>query len=197
MKKAEYNLCALLLIILFSLPLKLFSLEQKILEDNQLRIGFGIGYGQTIFMDWKSDISSLFLPTDFTKFSVAFRYENFRIEPNLGYSSGINSLGNHKNTFSNFRIGSIFAAVYLKGSMNYYYGIDLGIVLTSNSNDSKTDFYVGPVIGAEYLFSEYFSLGGEVQLNYISIGQYGDSNSNKSQSYISTKAIILLRCYFQ
>ena len=187
MKKAEYNLCALLLIILFSLPLKLFSLEQKILEDNQLRIGFGIGYGQTIFMDWKSDISSLFLPTDFTKFSVVFRYENFRIEPNLGYCSGINSLGNHKNTFSNFRIGSIFAAVYLKGSMNYYYGIDLGIVLTSNSNDSKTDFYVGPVIGAEYLFSKYFSLGGEVQLNYISIGQYGDSNSNKSQSYLKSE----------
>jgi hypothetical protein len=103
-------------------------------------------------------------------------------------------------------LGTVLAYVNTNESLNYYYGIDLGVILTSVSNESsylgstetsdlsKTDFYIGPAIGGEYMFSNNFSLGGEIQVNYISIGNF-DDNSDDSTSAISTRGKIILRWY--
>jgi len=81
----------------------------------------------------------------------------------------------------------------------------LGIIQTSSYfkspldewDRSKIDFYIGPALGAEYLFTKRFSLGGEIQLNFISIGQWdGDLSAENSESVVRTKPLIFVRWYF-
>ena len=194
MKKTSVIWVAVIVIILSSIPFNLISQDLENPQNDQLRIGFGISYGKTVIFNGESNLQTLINPLDVSNFSIVFRTANFRIEPSLGYFSSSRTY-NYDNDFSTFSIGAKIATANLKVAMNYYFGIDFGIVLSSSSDGSKTDFYVGPVIGAEYMISEIFSLGGEIQLNYMSIGQYGDKNLNKSQSYISSGAKILLRCY--
>jgi hypothetical protein len=197
MKKRSINLVTILFIILLSIPLKLVSQESAISKNDQMRIGFGVGFGQTNIFGSGGDLASVALPIDFSNFSVVFRKENFRIEPSLGYFSYSSSSDNDEYSSSNFRIGSIFALASSRGSMNYYYGIDIGAVFGSTTDNSWTDFYIGAVTGGEYMFSDNFSLGGEIQLSYISIGQSGDNDSNRSESFISTKSMVILRWYVQ
>jgi hypothetical protein len=194
--------------------LLLFVISAKA-QDDPVRVGFGVGFGQG-FSLIGSDLSVLTLPIDFADFSVIIRGKNFRFEPTLGYfsvssSSTSSSSGTTTDTkSSNVRLGTILAYANAKGSMNFYYGIDFGVILSSESressfpppsfsqstDESKTDFFVGPVIGGEYMFSDNFSLGGEIQINYISIGQFdGDSQVDVSESAISSRGKIILRWY--
>jgi len=184
-------------------------------QDDPVRIGFGVGFGQGFNFIGGSDLSALTLPIDFADFSVTIRGKSFRFEPTLGYFSYSSSVTysnpsyTSESDFSNVRLGAILAFAASKGSMNYYYGIDIGVILSSESSsstapgststdESKTDFFVGPAIGGEYMFSENFSLGGEIQINYISIGQFnGDSQTDRSESAVSSRGKIVLRWYIK
>lgn len=195
--------CALLL---------LFSASTKA-QDDPVRFGFGVGFGHGFNFVGGSDLSVITLPLDFADFSVIIRGKNFRFEPTLGYfstsSSSTSSTSGYtsESDFSNVRLGAILAYATSNGSMNYYYGIDFGVILSSESSsssapgststdESKTDFFVGPAIGGEYMFSDNFSLGGEIQINYISIGEFnGDSQTDVSQSAVSSRGKIVLRWY--
>ena len=98
------------------------------------------------------------------------------------------------------------AYVNTNESLNYYFGIDIGVFLISESSEtndngntetndrSKTDFFFGPAIGGEYMISNNFSLGGEIQVNYISHGNY-DDNSDWSSYAISSRGKIIVRWY--
>jgi hypothetical protein len=151
------------------------------------------------------------LPIDLANFSFIIRGKNFRIEPSLGYFtlSSDYSDGEYsgESSMSNFRIGAVIA--YNNSSfesMNFYYGIDIGVILSSISgssnnpytgsesiDESKTDFFIGPAIGGEYMFNRYFSLGGEINLNYISVGNYGDEDA--TTWLISTRGAVYVRWY--
>ncbi|MEN8193920.1 MAG: hypothetical protein ABFS12_13945 [Bacteroidota bacterium] len=195
MKNTSINLVTIIFIILLSIPFKLVSQEPKNFQNGQLRIGFGVGLGQANIFSGGDGLSTVTLPTDFTNIRVVFRKGNFRLEPHLGYFRFSSSSSNSESSFSNLRLGSILSFAYSKGSMNYYYGINIGAVFTSVSDESKTDIYFGPVLGGEYMFSENFSLGGEIFANYILMGMYSGNNSNKSQSSMSTKGMVVLRWY--
>ena len=95
-----------------------------------------------------------------------------------------------EQTISNWRVGAVIAYATAIASMKLYYGINIGIILSSTSfemtgedseDNSKTDFFVGPAIGGEYMFSDNFSLGGEIQINYISVGQFDEDLPQVSQ----------------
>jgi hypothetical protein len=192
--------------------LLLFVINAKA-QDDPVRVGFGVGFGQGFNFIGGSDLSALTLPIDFADFSVIIRGKNFRFEPTLGYfsfsSSSTSSSSGYtsESSFSNVRLGAILAFATSKGSMNLYYGIDIGVILSSESSSSsapgststdhsKTDFFVGPAIGGEYMFSDNFSLGGEIQINYISIGEFnGDSQTDRSESAVSSRGKIVLRWY--
>jgi len=141
-----------------------------------------------------------------------------RFEPNFGffnYSQTIdvnNPYENYKReqTISNFRIGAVIAYANAVTSVNLYYGLNIGVIISSTSADisgqesndeSKTDFFIGPAIGGEYMFSDNFSLGGEIQVNYISVGQFDqegvdpDYTVDVSESVVSTRGMIILRWY--
>lgn len=184
-------------------------------QDDPVRIGFGVGFGREYTPVYVyggiEELSVITLPVEFVDLSVTIRSKNFLFEPTFGYSSTSHSYTSlserkHERNFSNLRLGTVLAYVNTNESLNYYYGIDLGVILTSVSNESsylgntetsdqsKTDFFIGPAIGGEYMFSNNFSLGGEIQVNYISFGNFGD-NSDDSISAISTRGKIILRWY--
>jgi hypothetical protein len=193
---------------LFCGLLLLFVINAKA-QDGPVRIGFGVGFGQGFSFFGGEELSVITLPIDFADFSVVIRSKNFRFEPTLGYfsssSSSTSSGYTYESSSSNLRLGTVLAYATVIASMNLYYGIDVGVILSSESRDStfpeststdrsKTDFYIGPAIGGEYMFSEYFSLGGEIQINYISIGNF-DDDSNASSSAVSSRGKITLRWY--
>jgi hypothetical protein len=68
---------------------------------------------------------------------------------------------------------------------------------SSNTDESKTDFFIGPIAGGEYMLHKDFSLGGEIQLNYISVGHYEDATNvyDRTETIISTRALIFIRWY--
>jgi hypothetical protein len=186
----------------------LFVINAKA-QDDPTRIGFGVGFGQGFNFFGGEELSIITLPIDFADFSVVIRSKNFRFEPTLGYFSSSSSNTSSGYTFesssSNLRLGAILAYATALASMNLYYGIDIGVILSSEKRESslpgststdrsKTDFYIGPAIGGEYMFSENFSLGGEIQINYISIGNF-DDDSDASTSIVSSRGKIMLRWY--
>ncbi len=96
-----------------------------------------------------------------------------------------------------------------------YFGPRVALLLTSFSSEStfpggsskfefsQTDFQVGLALGGEYFFSGHFSLGGEVQLNYTSMGEPNQkldgvdiTTGSRSQNLFSNAASILARFYF-
>ena len=161
-----------------------------------------------------ADYSILALPYDFSNISFIVRGEKFRLEPMIGYfrygrnySQGSSS---SKYSYSNWRLGANLSVNNANGAMHHYYGITIGVILSSMSSEitsefnsgkndeSKTDFFIGPILGGEYNFNEFLSLGGEIQFNYISLGQYNDdSDAEISESLLTTRAIIVLRWYFK
>ncbi|MFC2119566.1 outer membrane beta-barrel protein [Bacteroidota bacterium] len=189
------------LLILFGINIKA--------QDDPVRIGFGVGFGQGFNFFGGEELSVITLPIDFADFSVVVRGKNFRFEPTLGYFSSSSSSSSSGYTYesssSNLRLGTILAYATAISSMNLYYGIDIGVILSSEKREStfpgststdrsKTDFYIGPAIGGEYMFSDNFSLGGEIQINYISIGNF-DDDSDASSSAVSSRGKIMLRWY--
>lgn len=189
-------------------------------EESNIQFGFGVGMSRDFPILINEDLEILTLPIDFANFSFVIRGRNFRIEPSLGYYT-VSTEGtyeaypgepyHYETSMSNFRIGAVIA--YNNSSfesMNFYYGIDVGVVLSSSSSsssipnytntsndESKTDFFIGPAIGGEYMFNRYFSLGGEINVNYISVGNYsdGEDESDTTTWLISSRGAIYIRWY--
>jgi hypothetical protein len=207
MKLIKSFLCCVLLL------LSVISVKA---QGDPVRIGFGVGFGReftSVFVyGGIQELSVITLPVEFVDLSVTIRSKNFLFEPTFGYSSTSRSYTSSSSDYSsdlntsNLRLGTVLAYVNTNESLNYYYGIDLGVFLNSESleiNDngitetrdkSKTDFFIGPAIGGEYMFSNNFSLGGEIQVNYIWIGNFND-DSNISSSAISSRGKIIIRWY--
>ncbi len=189
--------------------LLLFVVSAKA-QDDRVRVGFGVGFGQGMGFIISGDFDfagiAPYLPVDYADFSVVIRGKNFRFEPTLGYYSiSSSSSSGNESSYSNFRLGTVLAYANSKGSMTFSYGIDIGVILSSESRESntpeptstdnsKTDFFIGPAIGGEYMFSDNFSLGGEIQINYISVGNF-DDDSDASTSAFSSRGKIILRWY--
>jgi hypothetical protein len=186
----------------------LHAQEQQ--PDKRTQVGIGITIGKEFTVSGE-DGSFIFLPVGFTNIYVPILIRSkFRIEPELGWFRSSQSGDITEYSFTSFRYGlGIFSATQ-KQKMHLYYGLRLGINRTSisyksaefflsNEGTSKTDFFIGPSLGGEYFFSDHFTLGGEAQLNYISIGQFdGDrSPSNEvSESAWATRTLLFLRWYF-
>ncbi len=112
-----------------------------------------------------------------------------RIEPRIGFvaastsrdsdasetSSSISAVQVGIGAFFMFDLGDTAAA---------YVGAKLGPIFSSSSSEthdktgdttttqssSVTQYAVGPAIGADYYFSKHFSLGAEVGVNFIALG---------------------------
>jgi hypothetical protein len=200
---------ALTLILVVTLTILSFPQE----EDNAVQFGFGVNFSSeyTVYYvnGFGEEVQIETLPVDLANFSIIVKNNFFRLEPSIGYFTSTidynDASSSSEYSNSNIRVGAVFAFndTHIE-SMNLYYGIDFGFIFSSrkytssysdqSDDNSKTDFFIGPAIGGEYLFIKNFSLGGEINLNYISIGQY-DSESDISAWAMSTRGLIYLRWY--
>jgi hypothetical protein len=201
----------ILVATLLSLTLTILSFPQE--EGNSVQFGFGVSlsseYSVYHFYSYLEEWQIETLPVDMANFSVIIKGSFFRFEPSLGYftmSADYSEPGlTTERSSSNIRLGAVIAFNNDPiESVDFYYGIDFGFILssysytssisTASTDESKTDFFIGPTVGGEYMFNKHFTLGGEINLNYISIGQY-DSESESSAWAISTRGQIFLRWY--
>jgi hypothetical protein len=133
-----------------------------------------------------------------------------KIEPEIGYYRYSSSWdGGSESSNDRFRFGlGIFYASFLGKDTFVYLGIRGGLLYNQRTYSSdydpdsrereKVDFFVGPAVGAEHFLSDYFSLGAEVQFNYIHEGNWdGDGyDEDRSVYYLSNNTHFFARFYF-
>jgi hypothetical protein len=136
--------------------------------------------------------------------------DKVKVEPEFGfyrYSSSYD--GGYESSYNMFRFGlGIFYASFLGKETLVYLGIRGGILYNQRtySSDynpdteerSKADFYIGPAVGAEHFLSDHFSLGAEVQFNYVHEGNWenGGYDDDRSTYYLSNNTHFFARFYF-
>jgi hypothetical protein len=199
------------LITFFLVTLTILTFSQT--EEDNVQFGLGVCLsGQlSVYTDYggPTQFQIISQPINMANFTMIIKGSFFRFEPSIGYStiSINNSSAGYSSELSNsnLRLGAVIAfnsdAIE---SVNFYYGLNFGFILNSykysssssngSSDDSKIDFFIGPAAGGEYMFNRHFSLGGEINLNYISFGYY-ESDSDNSSWAISTRGLIFLRWY--
>lgn len=140
---------------------------------------------------------------------------SFKLEPEFGLlrlsektTDGTTS-SESSATLTRLGIGA-FWVTPIRESFRAYVGPRVGIVRNSESSRfgtgperkvTQTDLVLELVTGGEHLFSSHFSLGGEVRLTYINVGESKvtppslPSPSEQSRSILTTNALILLRWY--
>jgi len=159
-----------LLAILLSLTLTILSFPQE--EGNDIQFGFGVSLSSELSMYnvyggyEESQIETL--PINMANFSMIIKGSFFRFEPSLGYFTMSSDYSGGGYTFerssSNIRLGAVLAFNNDPiESVNFYYGVDFGFILSSKSrtsnisnestDESKTDFFIGPAVGGEYMFN--------------------------------------------
>jgi hypothetical protein len=168
------------------------------------RIGLGIGLTSGSFNNDGFDLEGLLAPTSIY---VPITFTKFRLEPEIGILKGSSSSdGGGEASGTILQIGTGVFALKTSGDVNTYFGGRVGITkmssksefLSSTYKTTQTNFFIGPVVGAEHMFGSRLSLGGEAQLLYTSIGDEevdGDPNagSDVSTSLIRTRAVFFVR----
>ena len=94
---------------------------------------------------------------------LLFKYwlsSSFSLQPAFGFSIVSPDEG---ETVSNFRLGFGLLG-YKSGQLSPYYGFRFSANILSGGGESNSDILIAGVFGAEYFFSEKFSIGGEFQL---------------------------------
>lgn len=119
-----------------------------------------------------------------TTIEVPYQFnEDFSLAPFFGLNST-----EDQSTSVNFGV----RPRYYMSSQNAFATYATGILgfsnnSFSNNNSSITDFMLGIGYGAEYFFSDHFSISADANLN----SQFGDSNTN-----VRTNAVVSATVYF-
>lgn len=189
-------------------------------QTDDTRIGLGVSLGKEVLASELLTITMLDNPSVYMPIVINGK---FRIEPEFSLMtySGSNEEYDVESHYKILVLGMGLFPQTRVGSVDIYYGIRLGIISTAyhekyqdwdyvwdpvyqdyreitstvENDESKMDFFVGPAIGGEYFFSEHFSLGGEIQANFVFLGQY-DDDSETSESMFKMKPLVFVRWYF-
>lgn len=176
-------------------------------QEKGTRLGVGLSMANEVLSIHEQLYLDMF---DYPSFYMPILIsQRFKIEPEAGlwrYSYSFEDGGKEKRSISVISLGFGIFPMTNKGKVYIYYGARFRLVRFlesyeqtwnghTDSDDSKTDIYFGPAIGGEYFFTDHFTLGGEVQLNFTSIGQF-DDEKDASESLITSKTLIFVRWYF-
>jgi len=111
----------------------------------------------------------------------------WRIEPEVG----LLHLSYEGESFNDWKLATgIYPCWGLGEDGLAYAGGRIGLTGQGDDDDSYKDLLLGFGAGGEYWVSSYFTVGGEVQLNYV---KYGEDMNGSS---ITTNAALLARFYF-
>ena len=139
---------------------------------------------------------------------------HLKFEPEFGIwrtSSSSSFAGSSSSSSSTLlRVGAgLFRFVRVGGGTALYVGPRVVMIRESSStsftgspgsSSHQTNWSFGLAIGGEHFFSPHFSLGGEVQLNYISVGTEEQTppptfQPSASSSIITNNGLIFIRLY--
>lgn len=163
-----------------------------------------IGFGATIEKESGVSLDLTVSPTvGITKIYLPI-YVNaiIKIQPEISYWGYSGKDRYYEFGFSSLHYGlGVFYAKQLDKAFVYlgprYATEHVTIHSTSGGDDSKeskNDHSIGITLGGEYFLGKHFSLGPEVQFNYISVGDV--DNSSDEESHIkATEAVIFLCVY--
>ncbi|HEX7070356.1 MAG TPA: outer membrane beta-barrel protein [Rhodothermales bacterium] len=162
-------------------------------QDNRVGLGLGIATaGVTDGLDFGT--AAIYVPIDFG---------SFRLEPEVGFVRFDREAGPVEQSNTVFHLGTGIFAMRPHGNTALYYGGRIGFARQSeetelpggDEEESSTNLFLGPAVGAEYAFSERFSLGGEAQIIFTALGEEDDGEDVES-SLIRTRTVFFVRWYF-
>ena len=163
---------------------------------------FGLGFDMEQFKATDMNFSMM-APANKIIFSITPIY-NFRFEPEVGYYKITEKESDLTSKSLSFGIGAL--GMYQRNKVNIYGGLRFEYTVSTSEYTSTTTgnqtaenkgTTIGPVVGAEYLFSQHFSIGGEIGGKYSSLKTTNSQYSDDSEaSYILTQTGLFLRFYF-
>lgn len=215
MKKLQFTILGIMVFFMWGL----------IFAQQSISSQFGVG---TAISDIDDITSTIFFPITISSyFRIEPEIRFMRKSSSSDRESKENDFNNtstseNTSTSKHFHIGIGIFPVIPKDSYNLYLGVRLGYIRISSSHEynsisssidyyhnykskvkeSTNGYYIAPAIGGEYFLSDYFSLGGEVQVEYTSLkGEEKNEGDNqgitdRSSSSTSARALILVRFYF-
>lgn len=182
-------------------------------SDGGVKVGFGVALNPIAIADM--DLDASVLPVGLGNFTVPIQIgSSLRFEPEFGifrgHSESSSNGSTSKYTQSLMRYG--LAAHYLfAGSESFrpYVGPRVGFIRQSSDQEftgstpyesKRTDTYFGLALGGEYWFTPRFSLGGEVQVNRIGIGDEEVTNEpapsgSYDASFVSSNGVVAVKFY--
>ena len=205
-------------LLAFPLALLLAAAPATAQDASYPRVGVGISVSNaspsTSLLAGEATVSlptpSLLIPIDVS--------ETLRIEPVLGYSRITTSreidapdddLNEETTTLTSLRIGvGAFAKASRGNDTNLYFGGRVGYNRVSRSIDDDDEeestnasgFFIGPTVGGSYFFSDFFSIGGEVEARYSNIGtseeEIGNFTVSEDVTTITLRPSLVVRFYF-
>lgn len=190
------------------------SLSLTHVERPMLGLGVAIGKEVSTLGDLTDPIVTVH-QVDFPSIYLPIRLNpGLKIEPEFGITRYTIDAPDVDQTFSIMLIGAGAFFLMNVGPVDLSWGLRFAMLKESYDHDGLVDYTVtrndmvyGPALGGEYFFTRNFSLGGEVQFNYVKIGEIeidGDDaptnglagDEKIKQSMLRTKPLIFVRWYF-
>ncbi|PSQ69039.1 MAG: hypothetical protein BRD29_02450 [Bacteroidetes bacterium QH_2_67_10] len=207
-------------LLAFPLALLLAAAPATAQDASYPRVGVGVGVSvsnagpSTSLPAGEEPVSvptpSLLIPIDVS--------ETLRIEPVLDYSRLTNSSSvdgpdyedETSTTLTSLRIGvGAFAKAPRGNDTNLYFGGRVGYNRVSynrvrqrpddEESTNASGFFIGPTMGSSYFFSDFFSIGGEVEARYSNIGtteEEDDVTESNEVTTITLRPSLVVRFYF-
>lgn len=177
-------------------------------DDAHIGVGVMLSDIRTIFTGGV-ETGSIPIPSFLVSVDVG---ETLRIEPVVGFTrvrSEANFPGgdSQESTVTAFRLGVGVFARSLRDETGLYYGARVGYNRASmdeggeGESESVGGFFVGPTVGGSYFFSEYLSIGGDVELRYARFNREEDigiagETAEYTTSTISMRPSLVVRFFF-
>lgn len=182
-------------------------------SDQRRRIGLGVRLNPVAIADF--DLDASVLPIGFGNFTVpVWVAERVRLEPELGilriHSEASGTSFSGSSTGTALRFGTAVQYFFGEdGAFRPYAGAQFGLIRQTSKQEftgspdmevKRTDNYFGVALGGEYWFTSRFSLGAEVQINRVGMGDEDvtpppTSSTSFDSSFISNNGIIAVRFY--
>jgi hypothetical protein len=194
---------AAVLLIAGGLPLVAQDAPAASTDPQVGKWGIGVSLSPTaLFLD-----DAGFLPIGFNNFLIPIRVgAGTTIEPEFGLFRSSNNSGGGSSSFSNLRLGiGLLMPLHEREALRPYPGARVGVSRTSTESNfsggsqttKQNSWYISGVVGAQHFFSRHFSLGGEVQLTRINVGEEtGGGAPPGDQSFVTTAGVVMLRWFF-
>lgn len=182
-------------------------------QRNSFYAGIGIALNPAAIVVNNTD---MFLPVGLMNIFVPLQISpHWRVEPEFGILSirdnTTSGAASQQQSWQYTRFGTgVFYAWQPIASTQLYTGVRSGLLWYTTTRQTTNDipqeqqsaqwsYYTGLCLGGEYYFSPHFSIGAEVQLYYVHIGNRSSTPPARGEAVrdiISNNSLVCARLYF-